>query len=84
MLSSESTMHIDCKGLGGAELEQAKDAIPMGHVQRTIDVYSYQCLRRIYIQRRNHRLPMWRDFCRWIEGLPFAKELILIGLNDGN
>lgn len=83
-LSSESTMHIDCKGLGGEELERAKDAIPMGHIQRTIDVYSYQCLRRIYVQRRNHRLPMWREFCRWIEGLPFAKELILIGLNDGD
>lgn len=83
-LSSESTMHIDCKGLGGEELERAKDAIPMGHIQRTIDVYSYQCLRRIYVQRRNHRLPMWREFCRWIEGLPYAKELILIGLNDGD
>jgi hypothetical protein len=82
-LSSESTMHIDCKGLGGAELEQAKDAIPMGHVQRTVDMYSYQCLRRIYVQRRNHRLPMWREFCKWIETLPFAKELILVGINDG-
>ena len=77
-LSSESTMHIDCKGLSGDELEKAKDEIPSGKVQKTIDMYSYQTLRRIYLQRRNHRLPMWHDFCRWIEGLPYAKELILV------
>lgn len=81
-LSCESTMHIECKGLGGEELEKAKDEIPMGHMQKTIDMFSYQTLRRIYIQRRNHRLPMWRDFCSWIESLPFAKELILIRLED--
>lgn len=83
-LSSESTMHIDCKGLSGEELEKAKDNIPMGHIQRTIDMYSYQTLRRIYLQRRNHRLPIWREFCQWIESLPFAKKLILIGLEDDN
>ena len=81
-LSCESTMHIECRGLGGEELEKAKDEIPMGHIQKTIDVYSYQTLRRIYVQRRNHRLPMWRDFCKWIETLPYADELILIGLTD--
>ena len=76
-LSSESTMHIECKGLSGEELESAKDKIEMGHIQRTVDMYSYQTLRRIYFQRRNHRLPMWHDFCSFIETLPFAKEFIL-------
>ena len=82
-LSSESTMHIDCKGLSGEELEKAKDEIPSGKIQKTVDYYSYQTLRRIWIQRHNHRLPMWHDFCKWIESLPFADELILIGLKDG-
>ena len=81
-LSCESTMHIECRGLGGEELEKAKDEIPMGHIQKTVDVFSYQTLRRIYIQRRNHRLPMWKDFCRWIETLPFADELILVGITE--
>lgn len=75
-LSCESTMHIECKGLSGEELEKAKDAIPMGHIQKTVDMFSYQCLRRIYFQRRNHRLPMWHDFCKWIESLPYADLLI--------
>ncbi|MCM1296589.1 MAG: hypothetical protein NC311_13715 [Muribaculaceae bacterium] len=79
-LASESTMHIDCKGLSDEELEQAKEQIPMGKMQRTVDMYSYQTLRRIYLQRRNHRLPIWHRFCAWIESLPFAEELILAGL----
>lgn len=38
---------------------------------------NYEQLRTIYLQRRNHRLPEWRDFCEWIKTLPYAKELIL-------
>lgn len=41
---------------------------------------NYRCLRNIYIQRRNHRLPEWRAFCRWIETLPYA-NLFLININ---
>lgn len=78
-LSSESTMHMDCKGLSGEELEKAKDEIPMGKIQKTVDVFSYQTLRRIYHQRKNHRLPMWHDFCKWIESLPYANEFIIGG-----
>lgn len=81
-LASESTMHIDCKGLSGEELMEAKDNIPMGHIQKTVDYFSYQTLRRIYIQRHNHRLPIWHEFCDWIRSLPYAKELILTGLED--
>lgn len=76
-LSSESTMHIECKNFSGEELEAEKDKIPMGHTQKTVDTISYQTLRRIYFQRRNHRLPMWHTFCEWIENLPLAKELII-------
>lgn len=75
-LSCESTMHIDCKGLTGEQLVQAKADIPMGKEQAAVDCYSYQCLRRIYHQRKNHRLPQWQEFCRWIESLPFAAQLI--------
>lgn len=33
---------------------------------------NYRQLKTIYAQRRNHRLPEWREFCRWIETLPMA------------
>ena len=38
---------------------------------------NYRCLKNIYKQRKRHRLPEWREFCGWIETLPYAKELIL-------
>ena len=77
-LSSESTMHIQGKGMSEEELLKMKGDLTEGTMQKRVQVFSYQCLRRIYFQRRNHRLPHWREFCQWIESLPFAKELITI------
>ena len=37
---------------------------------------NYRCLRNIYIQRRTHRLPEWRAFCKWIETLPYADKFL--------
>ena len=31
---------------------------------------NYRQLKTIYFQRRTHRLPEWRAFCKWIETLP--------------
>ena len=36
---------------------------------------NYRQLKTIYKQRRNHRLPEWREFCDWIASLPHS-ELI--------
>ena len=79
-LASESTMHIDCRGLSGEELVQAKSAIPMGKELTKVDMFSYQALRNIAKQRWNHRLPEWHVFVDWIKTLPFSQELILDGL----
>ena len=46
---------------------------------RTIDL-DYETLYSIYHQRRNHKLDEWRDFCKWIEILPYMKELL--GLDE--
>lgn len=40
---------------------------------------NYRALKTIYSQRKNHKLPCWREFCEWIETLPMAKELIIGG-----
>lgn len=39
---------------------------------------NYRQLKTIYAQRKNHRLPEWREFCQWIETLPMS-ELITGG-----
>lgn len=79
-LSSESTMHTDCRGLSGDALVEAKAAIPMGKELTKVDAFSYQALRNIARQRWDHRLPEWHQFVDWIKTLPFAQELILDGL----
>ena len=80
-LSSESTMHIDARGLSGNKLVEVKKNIPMGKMLTKVDFFSYQCLRNIVKQRHNHRLPEWHLFVDWVKALPFADELILAGLN---
>ena len=75
-LASESTMHIQGKGLDEDKLVSMKERLREGTMQRRVWMFSYQTLRRIYFQRKNHRLPQWRMFCDWINTLPFAKELI--------
>lgn len=83
-LSSESTMHIQGRGMSTEELVKMKSELTEGTMQKRVQYFSYQTLRRIYQQRRNHRLPHWHVFCDWIKTLPFANELILIGLNDSD
>lgn len=81
-LSSESTMHIQGRGMSTEELVKMKSELTEGTMQKRVQYFSYQALRRIYQQRRNHRLPHWHIFCDWIKTLPFANELILVGLDD--
>lgn len=38
---------------------------------------NYRALKTCYSQRKTHRLPEWKEFCLWIEGLPHFKELCL-------
>lgn len=40
---------------------------------------NYRQLKTIYKQRKNHRLPEWRTFCKWIETLPHAE--LITGVN---
>lgn len=77
-LGSESTMHNAPKGMTEEEFLQYKYNLPEGTMQKRMFMTSYQTLRRMYFARRKHRLPEWKEFCGWIETLPYAKELITI------
>lgn len=48
---------------------------PQG-LEKTMRVSTnYLQLKTIYLQRKNHKLYDWRNFCKWIETLPYFKEL---------
>ena len=37
---------------------------------------NYEVLANIYKSRKNHRLDEWREFCKWIEELPYSELII--------
>lgn len=43
---------------------------------RTVTL-NYETLLSIYHARKNHKLVEWHAFCRWIESLPYFKEICL-------
>lgn len=53
-----------------------------GQTDHKIDYFSYQTLRRIVSQRYNHRKPEFHEFIEWVKTLPYADELILLGLEE--
>lgn len=48
---------------------------PAGFILTAGMTTNYRQLKTIYSQRKNHKLPDWREFCEWIETLPHS-ELI--------
>lgn len=51
--------------------------VPVGYELTARMTTNYRQLKTIYYQRRNHRLPEWKKFCRWVESLPHFRELCL-------
>lgn len=49
--------------------------LPSSYNQTRNVMFNYEVLANIYRQRKNHKLDEWREFCKWIEGLPYS-ELI--------
>ena len=46
-------------------------------------VTNYLQLKNIYKQRKNHRLPEWRVFCRWLDTLPHSEFITGVDKNAG-
>ena len=53
--------------------------VPVGFRLTAGMTTNYRQLKTIYSQRKNHKLPEWREFCAWVETLPMFKELCLGG-----
>lgn len=81
-LFSASTMNTEGRGLKGHALREELNKISFGREVRKIDYFSYQTLRRIVRQRYNHRKEEWHLFIEHVKTLPFADELILVGLDE--
>lgn len=45
-------------------------SLPQGYMQKRTVMMSYQAIRQMCIQRRNHKLEEWHDFISWAKKLP--------------
>ena len=50
--------------------------LPSSYNQRATVQFNYAVLRNMYHSRKAHKLDEWVEFCKWVETLPYAKELI--------
>lgn len=55
--------------------------LPSSYNQKRTVMLNYEVLTGIYPMRKNHKLDEWREFCEWIEKLPYSE--IITGHKDG-
>lgn len=51
--------------------------LPTSYNQKRTVQLNYEVLSNIYIHRKDHKLDEWREFCNWIELLPYSKIITL-------
>lgn len=64
--------------LGDQNLAAAKANLPEGFLQTRLVMVSYQTLRRIWLQRRKHKLGEWHEFIESMHELPYCHDLIFV------
>ena len=56
--------------------------LPASYNQKRTVLLNYEVLSAMYNDRKHHKLDEWRDFCEWIEALPYAEGLIFPELTE--
>lgn len=57
--------------------------LPSSYNQKRTVMLNYEVLHNMYFSRKNHKLDEWREFCKWIETLPYS-EIITTRENLGS
>lgn len=50
--------------------------LPSSYNQTRNVMMNYEVLCNIYKSRKDHKLDEWREFCKWIESLPYSEVII--------
>lgn len=74
-------IRVTDKELKEAYWWQMIQLLPSSYNQKRTVMLNYEVLAGIYPMRKNHKLDEWRDFCRWIEQLPYS-DIIIGGNHD--
>lgn len=51
--------------------------LPSSYNQKRTVQLNYQVLKSMYFARKDHKLDEWREFCKWMETLPYFKEVCI-------
>ena len=55
--------------------------LPTSYNQKRTVMLNYEVLAKIFKERAGHKLDEWREFLKWIEGLPYSR-IIAFDIND--
>lgn len=79
-LNGARERYLDYKSRGPEYTERAKQVwwqmiqlLPSSYNQKRTVMLNYEVLSGVYIYRKNHKLDEWREFCQWIEQLPYSE-----------
>ena len=79
-LNGARERYLDYKSRGSEYAERAKQVwwqmiqlLPSSYNQKRTVMLNYEVLASIYRWRKDHKLDEWREFCRWIEQLPYSE-----------
>jgi hypothetical protein len=50
--------------------------LPSSYNQKRTVMLNYEVLAGIYEHRKNHKLDEWKEFCKWIERLPYSEIIV--------
>jgi len=60
------------------DISDTKANLPEGYLQARLVMVSYQTLRRMWLQRRKHKLGEWHEFIEALHELPYCEALIFV------
>ena len=82
-LNGARNRYFDLKSRGAQWEHQAKQAwwqmiqlLPSSYNQKRTVMLNYEVLAGIYPMRKVHKLDEWREFCQWIERLPYSEIIV--------
>lgn len=83
-LNEARDRYLDFKSRGSQWEGNTKQAwwqmiqlLPSSYNQKRTVMLNYEVLTNIYPMRKNHKLDEWREFCQWIEQLPYSEIITM-------
>ena len=76
-------LYLECEGHNEKDYWwQMIQLLPSSYNQKRTVMLNYEVLAGIYEHRKNHKLDEWKDFCKWIDILPWNKLITCSSIKE--